>query len=108
MSLSIERVNEVVDYSRALPALERLNSPLVQTTIAVTDYLKMNGERKVEPSDAGATDANMGVALGFPSVAVGAVAGSGGHSLEESAEKASIIPGTKFLILLMSALAGVN
>jgi tripeptide aminopeptidase len=108
LNLKIVSLNEVIDYSRALPKLERLNHPIVQTTLAVTDYLQINGTAKAQAYDSGSDDHNIGVAMGIPSIGIGAIIGSGGHSLEESADKASILRGTKYLILLSAALAGTN
>jgi acetylornithine deacetylase/succinyl-diaminopimelate desuccinylase-like protein len=108
LGLKVEAINLVHDYSKALPKEERLNHPLVQTTIQVTDYLKLNGTAKTVAVDSGSDDHNIGVALGIPSIGIGAIIGSGAHSTEESAEKASIIRGTKYLMLLTAALSGMN
>ncbi|WP_031495171.1 M20/M25/M40 family metallo-hydrolase [Bryobacter aggregatus] len=108
LHLKIESINVVHDYSKALPKEVRLHHPLVQSTLAVTDYLKLNGEKKAVAFDSGSDDHNIGVAMGIPSIGIGAILGGGAHSLEESADKASILPGTKYLILLASTLAGVN
>jgi tripeptide aminopeptidase len=108
LGLKIESINEVHDYSKALPKDVRLNHPLVQTTVAVTDFLKLNGSTPTRPVDSGSDDHNIGVSLGIPSIGIGAIIGNGAHSTEESAEKASIIRGTKYLILLTAALAGAN
>jgi acetylornithine deacetylase/succinyl-diaminopimelate desuccinylase-like protein len=107
VQMRIEPVNEPIDYSRALPKETRLNHPVTQIAVAVTDYLKLNLE-PTEPSDTGSDDHNIGVAMGIPSIAVGAVLGRGGHSLEESADPASIIRGTKYMMLLAAALAVTN
>ncbi len=106
LELKIEAVNLVHDYSKALPKEERLKHPLVQTALAVTDHLKLNGAAKAVAVDSGSDDHNIGVALGIPSIGVGAVVGAGAHSLIESADKESILKGTQFLILLTAALAG--
>jgi tripeptide aminopeptidase len=108
LGLKIEGINLVHDYSKALPKETRLNHPLVQTTLQVTDYLKLNGVSKTVAVDSGSDDHNIGVAMGIPSIGIGAVVGGGAHSTEESADKASILRGTKFLMLLTSALAGLN
>ena len=108
VQVKVENINFVHDYSKALPKEVRLNSTLVQTTLAVTDHLKLNGNRKTVPSDFGSDDHNIGVALGIPSIGIGAIIGGGAHSLEESADKASIIPGAKYMVLLASTLAGVE
>jgi len=108
LGLKIEGINLVHDYSKALAKEVRLNHPLVQTTLAVTDYLKLNGPQKTMAVDSGSDDHNIGVAMGIPSIGIGAIIGGGAHSLEENAEKASILRGTKYLMLLTAALAGVN
>lgn len=108
LQLVIEPLNVPHDYSRALPKEARMNSTLVQTALAVTDHLKLNGEHKAVAFDSGSDDHNIGVAMGIPSIGIGAILGSGAHSLEESADMASIIAGTKYMILMASTLAGVN
>ncbi|MFN8940631.1 MAG: M20 family metallopeptidase [Acidobacteriota bacterium] len=106
LTLRIENINLIHDYSKALPKDVRLNHPLVQTTLAVTDYLRLNGTNKTLPADSGSDDHNIGVALGIPSIGIGAIIGHAAHSTGESADKASILRGTKYLILLTTALAG--
>jgi len=108
LGLKIEAINLVHDYSKALPKEVRLKHPLVQTTLEVTDFLKLNGAARTVAVDSGSDDHNIGVAMGIPSIGIGAIIGGGAHSLEESAEKASIVRGTKYLILLTAALVGVN
>jgi tripeptide aminopeptidase len=83
-----------------------LNSPVVQTAIAVLGYL---GERLLpdgKPVPTGSTDANVGVVHGIPSVAIGRSHGGNQHSLSEWADIASDKTGTKQLLLLAIALAG--
>ncbi|MCX6597498.1 MAG: M20/M25/M40 family metallo-hydrolase [Acidobacteria bacterium] len=106
--LRIEPLMEPIDYSQAKPKEDRLAHPLVQTALAASDHLKLTGDLKAEAYDAGAADHNIGVSLGVPAINVGATRTRGAHSLDESAEKLSIIPGAKYLILLMASLAGVN
>lgn len=108
LGLTIEAVNVAHDYSKALPKEVRLNHPLVQTTLQVTDYLKLNGNAKTVAVDSGSDDHNIGVAMGIPSIGIGAILGGGAHSLEESADKSSILRGTKYLMLLTVALAGLG
>lgn len=108
LNLKIEGINLVHDYSKALPKEVRLNHPLVQTTLAVTDYMQLNGKAKTVAVDSGSDDHNIGVAMGIPSIGIGAIIGGGAHSLEESAEKASILRGTKYMMLLTVALAGMK
>lgn len=95
-----------VDYSKALPSDVRRSHPLVQTAVDIHNSMKL-GAGTVEPLDAGSTDANVGVGMGIPSIAVGAVRHRDGHTLREQAEEASIVPGTKMLILLAASLAGL-
>ena len=108
LGLKIEGINLVHDYSKALPKEVRLNHPLVQTALAVTDHMQLNGKTKTVAIDSGSDDHNIGVAMGIPSIGIGAIIGGGAHSLEESAEKASILRGTKYMMLLTAALAGIN
>lgn len=108
VQFKMEPMTEIIDYSQAKPKLERLNHPLTQTALAASDYLKLAVVDRAQAMDSGAADHNVGVALGIPAIGIGATRGRGGHSLEESADKMAIIPGTKYLILLASLLAGVN
>ncbi len=108
LGLKIEGINLVHDYSKALPKEVRLNHPLVQTALAVTDHMQLNGKAKTVAVDSGSDDHNIGVAMGIPSIGIGAIIGGGAHSLEESAEKSSILRGTKYMMLLTAALAGIN
>jgi acetylornithine deacetylase/succinyl-diaminopimelate desuccinylase-like protein len=93
-----------VDYSNARPQAERLNHAVVQTALATSNYFRKAGTPVIMPADVGSTDANMAIAMGIPSVAVGAVVERFAHRLEENADASSIIPGTKSLIALAVAL----
>jgi hypothetical protein len=62
-----------IDYSKARPREERLNSPLVQTATATTNYFRKRGTPEILPVDVGSTDANIAISMGIPGVAVGAV-----------------------------------
>jgi acetylornithine deacetylase/succinyl-diaminopimelate desuccinylase-like protein len=104
----VEKPNgEDLDYSRALPAAERAEHPLVRTAVDIQNHLKL-GPGPVEPMDAGSTDANVGVAAGVPSIAVGVARSRGGHTLNEQSEEASLLLGTKMLVLLAASLAGLD
>src|SRR5579872_4814921 len=46
-----------VDYSKAQPPQERLNHPLVQTALAVSNYFRQSGTPEIIPRDVGSTDA---------------------------------------------------
>jgi tripeptide aminopeptidase len=94
------------DYSKALPAQQRRDHTLVQTTVAAMNHFRKPGSRAIVPKDLGSTDANVAVSMGIPAVATGIALSTGQHQLDESAEASSIVPGTKALIALMVALAG--
>jgi len=84
----------------------QLNSPVVQTAVAVLAYL---GEKLLpngQPVPTGSTDANVGVVHGVPSVAVGRSHGGNQHSLTEWADINSAKTGTKELLLMALSLAG--
>jgi acetylornithine deacetylase/succinyl-diaminopimelate desuccinylase-like protein len=88
------------DYSKARPKEERLNDPLVQTALAVSNHFRKAGTPAIVPADVGSTDANNAVALGIPAVAIGATLEHMPHRLEETAEADSIVPGIKSLMTL--------
>ena len=88
------------DYSKARPKEERLNHPLVQTALAVSNHFRKAGTPAIVPADVGSTDANNAVALGIPAVAIGATLEHMPHRLEETAEAGSIVPGIKSLMTL--------
>lgn len=93
-----------IDYSKALSRAVRLNHPVVQTALATSNYFRKPDTPRIEPMDAGSTDANIAVSMGIPAVAIGAVRQSMPHRLEEHAEAGSIVPGIKSLIALAIAL----
>jgi acetylornithine deacetylase/succinyl-diaminopimelate desuccinylase-like protein len=97
--------NSFVDYAKARPKDERLNSPLVQTALAVANQFRTPGTPPIVPADVGSTDANNAIAMGIPAVAIGAVREYTPHRLEEYAEAGSIFPGVKSLIVLAVSLA---
>jgi len=92
-----------LDYSNALSREQRRAHPLVQTALDIHKYLKVS--LLPDAMDVGSTDANVGVALGIPSIAIGATMGRDAHTAEEGAESASIVPGVKSLVLLAVSLA---
>jgi tripeptide aminopeptidase len=95
-----------LDFAKARPKEERLNSPLVQTALAVSNHFRRPGTPAIVPADVGSTDANNAIALGIPAVAIGATLEHMPHRLEESAEASSIFAGVKSLIALAVALTG--
>lgn len=96
--------NAFLDYSKARPKEERLNSPLVQTALAVSNHFRKPGTPAIVPADIGSTDANDAIAMGIPAVAIGATLEHSPHQLEETAEAGSIVPGVKSLIALAVSL----
>lgn len=94
----------LVDYAKARPKDDRLNSPLVQTALAVKNHFRPAGTPAIVPADVGSTDANNAIAMGIPAVAIGATLEYSPHRLEETAEAGSIVPGVKSLIALAVAL----
>ena len=95
--------NMGIDYSKARPAPERLNHPLVQAALAIANHFRKPGTPAIVPADIGSTDANIAVSMGIPAVAVGARIGQSPHQLQETAEASSIVPGIKALIALAVA-----
>jgi tripeptide aminopeptidase len=93
-----------VDYSKATPKEQRLNHPLVQTALAISNHFRKPGTPEIMPQDVGSTDANNAVSMGIPAVAVGATTERMPHRLEEEDDASSIIPGIKSLIVLAVAL----
>lgn len=94
-----------LDYSNALTREQRRGHPMVQTAIDVHKFLKV--ALLPDAMDVGSTDANVGVSLGIPSIAIGGTAGRDAHTTEEAAETGSIVPGVKSFILLAVSLAGL-
>jgi tripeptide aminopeptidase len=94
-----------LDYSSALSREERRAHPMVQTALDVQKHLQL--VYAPEPFDVGSTDANVGVSMGIPSIAVGAIRSRDAHMVTESADAKSIVPGTKSLLLLAISLAGL-
>jgi len=93
------------DLSKARPAQERLEHPLVQTSLAVSNYFRKSGTPVIVPQDAGSTDAKPAMAMGIPQVSIGVTIGGNQHQLEEYAEASSIVPGVKSLVVLALTLA---
>jgi acetylornithine deacetylase/succinyl-diaminopimelate desuccinylase-like protein len=87
---------------------ERRNHPLVQTSIDVLRYLGVELPRGREALATGSTDANVGVVRGIPSIAVGRARGGDQHTLQEWSDIESAKIGTKQIILLAAALAGLQ
>lgn len=86
---------------------ERRAHPLVQTSIDVLRYLGVELPQGREAVATGSTDANVGVVNGIPSIAVGRSHGGNQHTLQEWSDIESAKIGTKQIILLAAALAGL-
>ncbi len=94
------------DYSKARTKADRLNDPVVQTALAVTNHFRRAGSVEIVAADLGSTDANNAVAMRIPAVSVGAAMTHFAHRLEEWAEASSLVPGIQGLVALGVALAG--
>ncbi|MFQ6046787.1 MAG: peptidase dimerization domain-containing protein [Gemmatimonadales bacterium] len=105
-------VREWIQRSEAGGTLEQLadrrRHPLVQTAVDVLEYLGWDFEDRPKTRAAGSTDANAGVVLGVPSISVGRARGGNQHTLNEWADIESSRIGTKQIVLLAAALAGVE
>jgi acetylornithine deacetylase/succinyl-diaminopimelate desuccinylase-like protein len=86
---------------------EQRAHPLVQTSIDVLRYLGVELPRGREALATGSTDANVGVLAKIPSVAVGRSRGGDQHTLQEWSDIETAKIGTKQIVLLAAALAGV-
>jgi di/tripeptidase len=86
----------------------RRGHPLVQTAVDVLRYLGVELPTGREALATGSTDANVGVVQGIPSIAVGRARGGDQHTLQEWSDIESAKIGTKQIILLASALAGLH
>jgi len=93
-----------VDYSKASPQKDRLNHPLVQTALAISNYFRKPGTPEIAAMDVGSTDANIAVSMGIPAVAIGATDERLPHRLEENVDGSSIVPGIKSFVVLAVAL----
>ncbi len=87
---------------------DRRAHPLVQTAIDVLRYLGVELPKGREALATGSTDANVGVVQGIPSIAVGRARGGDQHTLQEWSDIESAKIGTKQIILLAAALAGLH
>lgn len=84
---------------------DRRAHPVVQSAIDVLRFLDVSLPASREAIPSGATDANVGVILGIPSVSIGAANGGGGHTLQEWARTDSAKTGTQQIVLLAVSLA---
>ncbi len=86
---------------------DRRAHPLVQTAVDVLRHLGYDFGDRPPAVATGSTDANVGVVRGIPTISVGRAVGGEQHTLSEWADIASAKIGTKQIILLAAALAGV-
>lgn len=87
---------------------DRRAHPLVQTAVDILRYLGIVLPAGREANPSGSTDANAGVVRGIPSVSVGRSRGGDQHTLREWADVPSAKIGTKQIILLAAAMAGLE
>jgi acetylornithine deacetylase/succinyl-diaminopimelate desuccinylase-like protein len=94
---------EDVDFSKTRSPEARRADALVQTALDIQRYINAP-HRNDNPLDIGSTDANVAIGLGIPGIALGGPYYERQHTLDEVAEEASIVPGTKMLVLLAISL----
>ena len=87
---------------------DRRRHPLVQTAVDVLKYLGWDFGDRPEARATGSTDANAGVVRGIPAISVGRARGGNQHTLREWADIVTARIGTKQIILLAAALAGIE
>jgi len=92
---------------RAEQLTAQLASAVVQTEVSVLNYLRIPLIPNGVPAPTGSTDGNVGVVHHVPTVSIGRTKGGNQHSLSEWVDIESAKAGTKQLILLATALAGV-
>jgi acetylornithine deacetylase/succinyl-diaminopimelate desuccinylase-like protein len=80
-----------------------LEHPLVQTAIAVLEYIGLRASL-----ENGSTDANIPLSRGCPAVTVGITRGGNAHRLDEYIETPPIQDGMRQLFLLTLAVCGLN
>ncbi len=105
----VKFVREWIQRSEAGGRPEQLAArrahPVVQTAIDVLRFLDVSLPASREAVPSGATDGNVGVLLGIPTVSIGAANGGGGHTLQEWARTDSAKTGTQQIVLLAVSLA---
>jgi tripeptide aminopeptidase len=98
--VEVEQKNGAGGTPRMLEPARR--HPLVQTAIDIQKQLEvdfgMPGAAEALPT--GSTDANVGVVMGIPSIAIGRSQGGNQHTLTEWAHWPSALQGTKLTLLL--------
>jgi acetylornithine deacetylase/succinyl-diaminopimelate desuccinylase-like protein len=81
---------------------------LVRSAIDVLKYLGWSFQGGPEALATGSTDANVGVVRGVPAISIGRSVGGDQHTLREWADIPSARTGTRQVILLAVALAGLD
>lgn len=84
---------------------DRRAHPVVQTAIDILKYLDVSMPAGREANPTGATDGNVGVLMGIPTVSIGAANGGAGHTLQEWARIDSARTGVVQIVLLAVSLA---
>lgn len=107
----VKFVREWIQRSEAGGRPEQLAArrahPVVQTAIDVLRFLDVSLPASREAVPSGATDGNVGVLLGIPTVSIGAANGGGGHTLQEWARTDSAKTGTQQIVLMAVSLAEI-
>lgn len=98
--VEIEQKNGAGGTERMLAGARR--HPLVQTAIDIQRQLGVDfgGPGVADAVATGSTDANIGVVMGIPSIAIGRSQGGNQHTLTEWAHWPSALQGTKLTLLL--------
>lgn len=109
-----ERVGFRTEVSSDAPAggteqqlAARRAHPIVQTAVDIQTFLDLGRGRPIRAVASGSTDANIGVEMGIPSIAVGRAFGGDQHTLQEYADIDSAYLGAKQIILLAVSLAQI-
>jgi acetylornithine deacetylase/succinyl-diaminopimelate desuccinylase-like protein len=86
---------------------DRRAHPIVETAVDILRYLGHDFGSRPAAVASGSTDANVGVVRGVPAISVGRSYGGNQHTLSEWSDIESARIGTKQIILLTAALAGL-
>jgi acetylornithine deacetylase/succinyl-diaminopimelate desuccinylase-like protein len=105
VGFKIEMIQDNPAGGTATQLATRRAHPLVQTAVDILTHLSVNQGQPVRAIASGSTDANIGVEMGIPAIAVGRAHGGDQHTLQEWSEIDSAYLGTKQIILLAVSLA---
>jgi acetylornithine deacetylase/succinyl-diaminopimelate desuccinylase-like protein len=108
VGFKIETIQDNPAGGTAKQLAPRRAHPIVQTAVDILTYLNVSQGQPVRAVASGSTDANIGVEMGIPAIAVGRSFGGDQHTLQEWADIDSAYLGTKQLILLAVSLAAIG